>query len=99
MRYGFFAYESRKTSVNDGTMEPIAFAEVNYRLGGHEVFKPKLRSWLLQLLEQGRYEAGLFTCTYCEIVGESDPGDCLLELFVAWDGTAEVNPEPTFEAA
>ena len=90
MRYGYFAYELRKTSVNDLSYDLVGFAEVNPALRKHEKYAADLRTWALDLLRNGRYEAGLFNFYYGEVSEDEELGKTLADLMLAWDGTNEL---------
>jgi hypothetical protein len=89
MRYGYFAYELRKTSINDLRHELVGFAEVNPVMRKYDTPVTELHRWALDLLHHGRHEAGLFTFTYSEVVEYDELGKPLAELMLAWDGVSE----------
>ena len=89
MRYAYFAYELRKTSVNDISYELVGFAEVNPALRKDDTYITELRTWALDLLRKGHHKAGLFSVSYGEVVDYDELGKALAELTLAWDGTNE----------
>jgi len=99
MRYGYFAFEHRKTSINDVYVEAIGFAEVNPVLGKHETYIDGLKDWALDLLRNGKHESGLFSFSYGEITGRDEPGEDLASLMLAWDGLQELNDTVSATAA
>jgi hypothetical protein len=99
MRYGFFAYEQRKTGINDVTFEYVAFTEVNHALGGHNSFRERLRPWALEVLRASKQEAGLFSFSYSEIDADDEPGDTLFWFHLVWDGQRELVPGQLTEYA
>ena len=98
MRYGYFAYELRKTSINGLTYELVGFAEVNPVLRKHEKYVAGLRPWALDLLRNGRHEAGLFCFSYGEVIEYDELGNSLTDVMLAWDGEREFartgHPDP-----
>jgi hypothetical protein len=90
MRYGYFAFEHRKTSINDVYLEAVGFAEVNPVLGKHATYIEGLKDWALDLLRNGKHESGLFSFSYGEITNRDEPGDDLAHVFLAWDGQREL---------
>ncbi|MFE0028175.1 hypothetical protein [Amycolatopsis sp. NPDC059021] len=92
MRYGYFAYEQRKISINKVDYGFIGFAEMNSALRKHETSVRELREWGFALLRTGRYESGYFNFCYGEIDDYDEPGDVLATVDVAWDGSRELMP-------
>jgi hypothetical protein len=94
MRYGYFAFDHRKTGVNDVQVESIGFAEVNQVLGKHELFTQRLRPWALDLLRVGRHEAGLYSFVYAEVDQFNQAGEVIADVSMAWDGSNEYASPP-----
>ncbi|WP_216210652.1 hypothetical protein [Amycolatopsis aidingensis] len=90
MRYGYFAFDHRKTSVHEVDLAQIGFAELNHALGGDQRFTEGLRPWGIDLLRTGRHEAGLFTFVYAETDELGTMGRSIAELEIAWNGRTEI---------
>ncbi|MEV6872738.1 hypothetical protein [Amycolatopsis sp. NPDC051128] len=89
MRYGYFAYELRKTSVNELHYELVGFAAMS-SVSKHDKYVANLRTWALDLLRSGQHEAGLFSFSYGEVNEYDEMGKTLADLMLAWDGTSEL---------
>lgn len=90
MRYGYFGYDQRKTSLSRIDFEYIAFTAVNTELGGPEKYKDRLHEWALTVLRTGGHETGLYSFSYCTMNEYDEPEKLIAEHLIAWDGTEEV---------
>ncbi|GAA4539766.1 hypothetical protein [Amycolatopsis samaneae] len=90
MRYGYFAYEQRKTSIKDMAFEFIGFAEVNPESPEYDRSAERLHDWALGLLTTCNHEAGYFVFNYGQVGEDGEPEDILATLDVAWNGDREL---------